>query len=335
MTRPLAADQAFDFDDPKTALDYLQARPGFVLRRSQQILTSLFTAECQRVSLNITESQLDTLTLVAADMHPDQITLARRLGYDRSTTTSVIDGLARRHLVKRRIKSDRRRRSIELTAGAQNILNKALKCSQRADKTLFSRRSRSEATQIMNVLEEVAMNAKSSAPAWEPLYPAGKQPTRGHRYLPAIYRTPRFLMGRCIQIGSSFLIQEIGQLGFTGGAQHGTLFLIAALGPADQATVARALRLDKSSVSIIMSTLQARGLIERGDDPGDRRRLLVNVTPAGLQLLKEARPRIRRADQRVFEGLSSGARERFVGSLSHLVASHSGFIATDGQHEPH
>jgi DNA-binding MarR family transcriptional regulator len=256
------------------------------------------------------------------------------LGYDRSTTTSVIDGLARKRLVKRRIKSDRRRRSIELTARARKILSKARKCSEGADKELFSELSRSETTQLMDVLEEVAMNPNSSAPTWEPLYPTEKRNAKTHSDLPAIYRTPRFLMSRCTQIGKSFLFQEIGRFGFTGGAQHGMLFLIAALGPIDQATVGRALQLDKSSVSLISSALRARGAIRREEDPGDQRRLLVNATAAGLKMLKEARPRAARADERVFEGLGSGARKRFVGLLSRLVASHSGFIATNGQREP-
>jgi MarR family transcriptional regulator, lower aerobic nicotinate degradation pathway regulator len=326
MSRQSGADRTFAFDDPKKALDYLQARPGFLLRRAQQILTSLLNAECQRVGIDITESQLDALTLVASEPHPDQITLARRLGYDRSSTTSIIDGLTRRRLVRRRIAGDRRRRSIELATGALNTLNKAHECSRRAENKLFSRVSRNKTEQIMDVLEEVAMNSHSAAPNWEPLDPVQRPGLKRHHHLHAIYRTPRFLMGRCIQIGRSFLYQEIGNLGFMGGGQFGMLFLIAALGPVDQATLARVLRLDKSSVSIILSTLQARGVVDRAGDPCDRRRFLVNTTHAGLRLLRQACPRAARADERVFEGLRPGTRRRFIRLLSCLVSSHSGFV---------
>ena len=328
MSRRTGADRTFDFDDPRKALDYLQARPGFLLRRAQQILTSLLNAECQRVRIDITESQLDALTLVAAEPHRDQITLARRLGYDRSSTTSIIDGLTRRRLVRRRITTDRRRRSIELAAGALNTLDKAQECSRRAEIKLFSGVSRSKTEQIMDVLELVAMNPHSAAPNWEPLDPVQRPGLKRHHHLPAIYRTPRFLMGRCIQIGRSLLHQEIGNLGFMGGGQFGMLFLIAALGPVDQATLGRVLRLDKSSVSIVLSTLQARGVVDRADDPGDGRRFLVNTTDVGLRLLKQACPRAARADERVFEALRPGTHRRFIRLLSCLVSSHSGLVGS-------
>jgi MarR family transcriptional regulator, temperature-dependent positive regulator of motility len=311
------ANQLVDLRNPEKALSYFQSRPGFVLRRTQQLLTVRFASECRRAEIDITESQLDALAVIAADQHTDQITLAHRLGYDRSTIASVINGLTRRRLVKRLIKGDRRRRLLELTPDARRTLAAARRCSKRADDTLLACLSTAERTQLLQVLTEVATHPDSLAPLWEPLV-KGADISRKRHVLPGVYRTPRFLMGRCIQVGGAFLGREIGKFGIT-GAQLGVLFLVAISGPVDQTTIGRALQLDKSSASMMISSLQARGLVRRSADPHHGRRVLVLTTRAGWRGLEKILPRAARADDRVFEGLSSDARDRFCSLLSRVV----------------
>jgi DNA-binding MarR family transcriptional regulator len=141
---------------------------------------------------------------------------------------------------------------------------------------------------------------------------------------PAIYSTFRFLSARCNQIGAALLAQELSGLALTAG-ELGVLFLVATLSPVDQTTLGRALRLDKSRVSLVLSDLQARGAIRRKINPSQKRQMVVTITPAGSHLANQALPRGARADERVFEGARAGARERLVSLLTTVVSSHSGF----------
>lgn len=312
--------QRVDLSNREQATAYFQALPGFVLRRSQQILSALFAAECSRAGIDVTESQLDALIVIASSPHIDQVTLARKLGYDRSTTTSVVNGLVRRGLVKRLVGTDRRRRLLEPTPSARAALSSARRCSSRADAQLLAGLSPSERHQLLQVLTELATRADTEAPAWESSID-GAAKTRGTTRLPKQYLTPRFLMGRCSQIGNAFLMQALGETGLT-AAQLGVMFLTGAWAPVDQTAIGRALRLDKSSVSLILSSLQLRGLIRRRSDPRHGRRVQVSLTPKGSRQLNESVPRAAGADARVFEGLSSGARERFCSLLGKVVEAH-------------
>ena len=318
MTEPTT--QLVDLKNREQATAYFHALPGFVLRRSQQILSALFAAECSRAGIDVTESQLDALIVLASSPHIDQVTLARKLGYDRSTTTSVVDGLVRRGLVKRLVGTDRRRRLLEPTHSARVALSSARRCSRRADAQLLAGLSQSECRQLVEVLTELATRTDTDAPAWEPSIGGGAK-THGSTLLPKQYLTPRFLMGRCSQIGNAFLTRALGETGFT-ATQLGVMFLTGAWGPVGQTAIGRALQLDKSSVSLILSSLQLRGLIRRRSDPHHGRRVQVSLTTRGSRQLNESVPRAAGADARVFEGLSNGARERFCVLLGKVVEAH-------------
>lgn len=59
-------------------------------------------------------------------------------------------------------------------------------------------------------------------------------------------------------------------------------------GPVRQIELADYLGLDRSSVVRLLDTLAAQGLIERQDDPSDRRAKLVVVTEAAAQIIRTA-----------------------------------------------
>lgn len=50
---------------------------------------------------------------------------------------------------------------------------------------------------------------------------------------------------------------------------------------------------DNSNLTRLVDRLEARGLVRRAPDPGDRRVTLVQLTPAGKALIDELRPRHR------------------------------------------
>ncbi len=73
------------------SLDELYLRPGFMVRRAQQIATSIFEAAVGE--LNLSPTQFAALHILNAYPDIDQITLSGLLGIDRSTATIVLRSL--------------------------------------------------------------------------------------------------------------------------------------------------------------------------------------------------------------------------------------------------
>ena len=108
---------------PKNPLDALYGRPGFMLRRAHQIAVSLFLEETGE--LRITTTQFGILHLLKHNPGLDQISVAKLLGLDRSTTGMVLTKLERAGLVGRSVGArDRRKRSLRLTPAGERMLQR-------------------------------------------------------------------------------------------------------------------------------------------------------------------------------------------------------------------
>jgi len=108
---------------PKNPLDALYSRPGFMLRRAHQIAIALFYEESG--DLHITTTQFGILHLLKHQPGLDQISVAKLLGLDRSTTGMVLKKLEKAGLVGRSVgKTDRRKRSLALTAAGERMLKR-------------------------------------------------------------------------------------------------------------------------------------------------------------------------------------------------------------------
>jgi DNA-binding MarR family transcriptional regulator len=60
-------------------------------------------------------------------------------------------------------------------------------------------------------------------------------------------------------------------------------------GPATSSALARIEQISPQSMGATLSALEARGLVERGQDAHDGRRVVLSVTEAGRQLLRDKR----------------------------------------------
>jgi DNA-binding MarR family transcriptional regulator len=60
-------------------------------------------------------------------------------------------------------------------------------------------------------------------------------------------------------------------------------------GPATAAELARAEQISPQSMGATLSALQERGLIAKTPDPDDGRRMILSITPSGLELLRHRR----------------------------------------------
>ena len=135
-----------------------------------------------------------------------------------------------------------------------------------------------------------------------------------------LYGRPGFLIRRAHQITTALFAEEAEPLGVT-STQFGLLVVLAARAPIDQIGVARLMGLDRSTTGMVLNTLETRGLIERVTDPRDRRRRVLNITPAGLERLRELEGPTRRAQQRALDVFSSDEAARFLALLKTFVAA--------------
>jgi DNA-binding MarR family transcriptional regulator len=138
---------------PKNSLEELYQRPGFLIRRAQQIAVSLFLEETGE--LGITNTQYGILMVLKERPGVDQISLAKLLGLDRSTTGMVLGKLEKAGLVGRFIGThDRRRRNLALTPAGEDMLERLVEPARRAQMHVLSPFTAEERTMFLGLLEK-------------------------------------------------------------------------------------------------------------------------------------------------------------------------------------
>lgn len=114
----------------------LLGRPGFLIRRLQQIHYGLFLDETR--NYNITPVQYSLMTTLGTHGEMDQNTLAREIGLERTSVAEVIPRLeARELLLRRQSTEDRRVKLVKLSRKGLYLLKKMDASVQRAhDRTI-------------------------------------------------------------------------------------------------------------------------------------------------------------------------------------------------------
>jgi DNA-binding MarR family transcriptional regulator len=82
------------------------------------------------------------------------------------------------------------------------------------------------------------------------------------------------------------------------------------------------LMLDANNCVLLLNDLDQAGYVERRRDPEDRRRHIVDITPAGLHALEQAEAKLETLEDEVLRNLDNGER----GQLHELLVK-----ALDGQ----
>jgi DNA-binding MarR family transcriptional regulator len=138
---------------PRDPLDDLYRRPGFMLRRAHQIAVSLFLEETG--TLRITTTQYGILVLLKHQAGLDQISVAKLLGLDRSTTGMVLNKLEQAGLIGRTVgANDRRKRSLALTAEGESMLERLKAPARRVQERQLSAFAPSERKVFLDLLDK-------------------------------------------------------------------------------------------------------------------------------------------------------------------------------------
>lgn len=133
---------------------------------------------------------------------------------------------------------------------------------------------------------------------------------------------PGYHIRRLQQIAVAVFLQETDALGVT-PVQYGALQAVANGPGIDQRTLARTIGLDTSTIAGVIDRLQARGLMQRGASPEDRRVRLLSLTPEGHALLQASQPSVLSAQQRLLAPLSPAERSEFMRMLRVLVTANN------------
>ncbi|MDI5964595.1 MarR family winged helix-turn-helix transcriptional regulator [Streptomyces sp. SL13] len=90
----------------------------------------------------------------------------------------------------------------------------------------------------------------------------------------------------------SVLVRRVRQVPTGGGLtlpERTALSHLDRSGPTTSSALAREVQITAQAMGATIGTLRARGLVERRADPDDGRRVVLSVTDAGLQALKDKR----------------------------------------------
>jgi MarR family transcriptional regulator, lower aerobic nicotinate degradation pathway regulator len=135
-------------------------------------------------------------------------------------------------------------------------------------------------------------------------------------------RLPSWLIGRLSATGAGLVTDALDAEGLR--RQHFTvLSALAERGAASQAALGRRLLIDRSDMHALLSQLERDRLVARVRDPNDRRRMLVELTPAGARALKRLDRRIEAAQDAFVAPLSAADRRVLQRLLTQLIEYHS------------
>jgi DNA-binding MarR family transcriptional regulator len=142
-----------DTDDGRDLM-ILYKRPGFMLRRAHQIAVSIFLGATAAEGVTTT-SQFGLMLILRARPNIDQITLAKLIGLDRSTTGLVVSKLEEAGmLVRRPGTNDRRRKELRLTNRGLQMLSKLEAAGRRVEDEVLSPFTRNERKEFLRLLEK-------------------------------------------------------------------------------------------------------------------------------------------------------------------------------------
>ncbi|MDQ1721950.1 MAG: hypothetical protein QOI26_1684 [Pseudonocardiales bacterium] len=101
------------------------------------------------------------------------------------------------------------------------------------------------------------------------------------------------------------------------------LTVLRHLGGSTQQALATTLAMDGTNIVGLLNELEADKLIERRRSPQDRRRHVVELTPAGLEQLTQAESALAEVEQEVLSALDASQRETLY-NLLQLAATGTG-----------
>ena len=140
----------------------------------------------------------------------------------------------------------------------------------------------------------------------------------------ALGERPGFLIRRLHQIHLALFAEECAAFGVT-PVQFSIMTVAGAQPGLEQVELAREVGVDRTTLTNVLTRLEARGLIARAAVPADRRVKRVSLTAEGKATLTRMNKAAERAHARTIEALAPTERAAFLGALRALVSAGNGY----------
>jgi DNA-binding MarR family transcriptional regulator len=125
-------------------------------------------------------------------------------------------------------------------------------------------------------------------------------------------------MRELVQVGAraDALISDVAR-GY--GVSHAALNALAVIEAADAplpaGEITAAMHISTATMTRVLDTLERKDLVRRQADPGDRRRVLLGITPAGVALLDQLLPAVQQAVTSTMSSLDDAELQRLLDAL--------------------
>ncbi|SFB48453.1 DNA-binding transcriptional regulator, MarR family [Amycolatopsis marina] len=137
---------------------------------------------------------------------------------------------------------------------------------------------------------------------------------------PSLLAQPSYLASQVSKFGRRQLEAELAEHELLLGHQA-ILSALDDFGSLSQQELADALDFDKSHLVGRLDLLVRRGLVSRAQDPSDRRRNNITLTPAGRSLMDTLRPIAVESQQGFLDALSQTERATLIALLQRVLAA--------------
>ncbi len=143
-------------------LAQLQALPGHLIRRAQQIAVAIFIEEC--AALDLTPVQYAALVAIGENPGIDATRLSALIAFDRSTLGNVLERLeARGSVIRYASAGDRRIKLLKLSPAGQTLVRRAEAAVRRVQKRIVAPLRPGDRETLLTLLAQlVALNNDAS-----------------------------------------------------------------------------------------------------------------------------------------------------------------------------
>lgn len=137
-----------------------------------------------------------------------------------------------------------------------------------------------------------------------------------------LWNRPGYLVRRLHQIHVGLFAEEFANSGVT-PVQYAMLSVLGTHTTMDQLSLSKAVGVDRTSGADVIKRLARQNLVIRTTSPDDRRMKLVAVTPAGAALVREMRPAMQAAQDRMMAPLQPEERKFFMDALCRMIEANN------------
>ena len=140
---------------------------------------------------------------------------------------------------------------------------------------------------------------------------------RRQRVRESFSRLPGHLIRRVHQVSTAFFAEECGA--DLTAVQYAALVAIAAHPGIDATRLSEIIYFDRSTIGDVLDRMEGKRWIRREPAPNDRRIKLLELAEAGVEVLRQVEPGIRRVQERLLAPLTDAEAKTLVRLLARMA----------------